>query len=157
MMYYQRRIENGVPQPGEYISANAIAGPIHVYEAHGGWIASVVDLAKFGSAFDVPRRCRVLSPRAIEAMFARPIGHLGLDEAGQPKRKFYGFGWFVSYGSEGPTIYHAGNLRNSTGALYRRPDGLNFAFVLNVPKTEGDTPFSAALHKTADKLRGGRF
>ena len=153
VMYYQRRVRGGQPQRGEYISANAIAGPIDVYDSHGGWIGSVVDLAKFASAFDVPRRCRVLSSRAIEAMFARPIGRLGLDEAGRPKRSFYGFGWFVSYGSQGPTIYHAGNLRSSTGAVYRRPDGLNWVVLFNVPKGEGEPSISAALQKTADKLR----
>jgi len=157
VMYYQRRIQDGKPQSGEYISANTIAGPIDVYESHGGWVASAVDLAKFACAFDVPRRCRILSFQAIEAMFARPIGRLGLDEAGKPKRKFYSFGWFVSYGSEGPTIYHAGNLRSSTGALYRRPDGLNWVVLFNVPKREGETSISAALQKTADGLRGPRF
>jgi len=157
VMYYQPRIQNGEPQRGEYVSANTIAGPIDVYESHGGWTASIVDLAKFASAFDVPRRCRILSSRAIEAMFARPIGHLGMDEAGKPKRKFYSFGWFVSYGSGGPTIYHAGNLRSSTGAMYRRPDGLTWVVLFNVPKREGGEPISAALQKTADMLLGPRF
>jgi N-acyl-D-amino-acid deacylase len=155
--YYRHRVQDGQVQSGEYTSANRNAGPIEVYESHGGWIASAVDLVKFASAFDVPRRCRILKPHAIEAMFARPTGPLGLDDVGRPKRSYYGLGWYVSLGSDGATIYHGGRLRSSTAAVYRRPDGLNFAFLLSVPKREEDASISAALQKTADRLRGPRF
>jgi len=155
--YYRHRIQDGQVQNGEYTSANTNAGPIDVYESHGGWIASAGDLVKFACAFDVPRRCRILSYRGIEAMFARPTGRLGLDDVGKPKRSYYGFGWYVSLGSERPTIYHGGSLRGTCAALYRRPDGLNFAFLLNVRKRDKDASLSAALQKTADRLRGPRF
>lgn len=155
--YYKPRIQNDQPQPGAYVSANTAAGPIDVYESMGGWIASVVDLAKFVSAFDAPSRCKILSSRAIDAMFARPVGLLGLDATGQPKQKYYGFGWNVSYVSAGPTIYHAGGLRSTTGAVFRRPDGMNWVVLMNVPKREDELSITAALQRTADGLRGPRW
>ncbi|NQT12704.1 MAG: beta-lactamase family protein [Planctomycetes bacterium] len=157
VMYYKPRSQDGEPQRGEYVSANTAAGPIDVYESMGGWIASVIDLAKFASAFDVPNRCRILSSQAVDAMFSRPIGPPGLDANGQPKPKYYAFGWNVSYGSAGPTIYHVGGLRSSTGAIFRRPDGLNWVVVFNVPKREDKTSVTAVLQKTADGVRGPRF
>jgi len=157
VMYYKPQIQNDQPQPGGYVSANAAAGPIDVYESMGGWIASVVDLAKFVSAFDAPSRCKILSSRAIDAMFARPAGLPGLDATGQPKQKYYGFGWNVSYGSAGPTVYHAGGLRSTTGAIFRRPDGVNWVLLMNVPKREDKPSITAALQETAEALRGSRW
>jgi len=79
---------------------------------------------------------------------------LGLDDVGRPKRNCYGFGWYLSLGPKGPTVYHGGSLRGTCAGLYRRPDGLNFAFLLNVRKREEDASLSAALQKTADRLQG---
>ena len=40
--------------------------------------------------------------------------------------------------------------------MFRRPDGVNWVVLLNVPKREDKPSISTALQKTADGLRGPR-
>ena len=86
VMYYKPRIQNGETQPGEYVSANTTAGPIDVYESMGGWTASVVELAKFVSAFDAPVAARYSIREPSKPCLLDPVGRLGLERTGNRRR-----------------------------------------------------------------------
>lgn len=105
---------------------------LEAMDAHGAWLASVVDLARFAVAFDDPAACPVLRLESIEMMFARPPGHAGLDENGQPKASYYGLGWLVRpVGDDRRNTWHSGSLPGTAAILIRRHDQRNFIALLN--------------------------
>lgn len=129
------------------------------FEAHGGWIASAVDLARFAAAFDDPARCPVLKPRTIATMWARPAGAAGHERDGKPRAAYYGCGWEVRpVGDRGKVnVWHAGFIAGTEALLVRRWDGLNWAVVFNAaqnPKGESLTGLiDGAIHDAADQVR----
>lgn len=101
-------------------------------DAHGGWLASAVDLVRFATAFDKPDACPVLSAAGIRTMFARPSGTLGRDKAGKPKPAFYACGWMVRpIGRKGLNTWHAGGIPGTATLLVRRHDGFAWAVLFN--------------------------
>src|SRR5262249_14517976 len=52
---------------------------LEAMDAHGGWIASAVDLVRFASAFDEPGKCPILSAESVESLFARAEDGSGYD------------------------------------------------------------------------------
>ncbi|MGK0199451.1 MAG: CubicO group peptidase (beta-lactamase class C family), partial [Yoonia sp.] len=69
------------PSRGQGV-ASPYARPMQVMDAHGGWIASAVDLVRFACAID---QTRLLNRKSTAAMFARPPGTLGHSADGSPK------------------------------------------------------------------------
>jgi len=102
-------------------------------DAHGGWIASAVDLVRFACAFDGSAPRRILAPRSVAAMFARPTGPAGYDAKSKPKAAYYARGWMVRpVGRKGQAnTWHAGGLPGTSTLLVRRHDGLNWAVLFN--------------------------
>ena len=97
------------PRVGEKVPVQYGADNLEAYEAHGGWIASAVDLVKFASAFDDPARCPVLGAKSIAAMWARPEG-----AAGKPKDSYYGCGWSVRpVGKKGANTWHTCSTKSA--------------------------------------------
>ena len=47
---------------------------LEAMDAHGGWLASAVDLVRFATAFDHPDKCPILKSQSIHEMFERPAG-----------------------------------------------------------------------------------
>jgi CubicO group peptidase (beta-lactamase class C family) len=84
-------------------SGNIVFQPYGSYDlenmdAHGGWLASAVDLVKFASIFDQPASCPILSPDSINTTFALPENINPANYA--PGDAFYACGWSVrDYGS----------------------------------------------------------
>lgn len=137
-------------------------------DAHGGWLASASDLARFGAAFDDAEKCPVLSEESIRAMFARPDGAAGYEADGTPLDAYYALGWMVRPRSdrlgdpdEGlpgmANHWHAGRLAGTTSLLVRRHDGLTWAILANRgygPDGEPmDDDIDGALHRAADAVR----
>ncbi len=122
---FQSDIDQTVPWPYGGWSLEAM-------DSHGGWIASAVDLARFGSAFDDPAHCPILSAASIELMHARPPGLAGHDEKGKPKDPFYSLGW-LNRGIDGDKFnkWHTGSLSGTATILIRRHDGRNVIVLLN--------------------------
>jgi N-acyl-D-amino-acid deacylase len=118
----------GKPVPIQYGAQN-----FEGFEAHGGWIASAVELVKFAAAFDDDRDCPILGPKAIEQMWSRPTGAAGYDENGSPKQAFYGCGWSVRpVGGKGKcNAWHTGKITGTESLLVRRYDGLCWAVLFN--------------------------
>jgi CubicO group peptidase (beta-lactamase class C family) len=90
-----------------------------VLDGAGGWIASVIDLVRFGSLVDgengIPD---VLSAGTLEQMRHGAVSLSG----GQ-----YGFGWFVS----GQALHHTGRLPGSASRMVILPGGTIYAAILN--------------------------
>lgn len=119
------------PRRGEAVPF-PYARSIEIMDAHGGWIASAIDLVRFASAFDDPGRCRILGEQTIDLMFKRPAGTLGLDADGQPAARYYACGWNVRPKGNGTqNAWHGGAIEGTSALLVRRHDGINWAVLFN--------------------------
>jgi N-acyl-D-amino-acid deacylase len=128
-------------------------------DAHGGWVASAVDLVRFASAFDDPKRCPVLSPAGIRTMFSPPAGPVGPEPGGRPKERYYGCGWSVQVlGPRGVgNTWHTGAMPGTSTLLVRRFDGLDWAVLFNTQHGPGGEKLAdlidPLLHQAADSVR----
>lgn len=154
--YYHRDSADGkLVDGGEHVA-------VEIYESHGGWVISMVDLARLAGALDTPKRSRILSQEAIEAMFSRPIGPVGVSDTGNAKMSYYGLGWEVRLNDEGRTTWHSGSLHIGTSSmLYRRRDGMTWAIAFNTRDGKGGAKLRDAiqthLHKAADVVKTARI
>jgi len=122
---------------------------LEAMDSHGGWIASVVDMARFASAFDDPRHCPILSEGSVRRMFSRPFGPAGFDEKGRPKAAYYACGWMVRpVGKEKADHWHTGSLPGTATLMVRRHDGLCWVVFFN---TRHD-PAGGSLTREIDPL-----
>lgn len=134
-------------------------------DAHGGWLASAPELARFASAFDDPNRCPVLKAESVLEMFRRPKD-TGYDPAGKPKAAYYADGWMVrpvgKGGEEGGRMntWHAGRLDGTSTLLVRRHDGLAWAVLFNGDADEQGKAYAEMidplLHPVAEGWPEGR-
>jgi N-acyl-D-amino-acid deacylase len=118
-------LEQPVPSPygGWYLEA---------MDAHGAWIASAIDLAKFAAAFDDPEHCPILSRSSIELMYARPPGAAGTNEDGSPRDVYYSLGWQNRDLGEGKfNQWHTGSLPGTATIMIRRHDGHHLVALMN--------------------------
>jgi CubicO group peptidase (beta-lactamase class C family) len=101
-------------------------------DSHGGWVANVVDLARFEASFDQPGSHPVLKQDSIDRMFA-PL-------SGVPEARYYAMGWFVDdqIGSAGMTTWHGGRLDGTLSLLVRRSDGAGWAVIFNQSDSQSD-------------------
>lgn len=126
---------------------------LEAMDAHGGWVASAVDLVRFAAALDDPDHSPILTRESMDAMFARPEGSAGYDEDGKPKAAYYGCGWSVRPTSDGKANHwHGGSLPGTHTLLVRRHDGLNWAVLFNQRSDESGLDYGdidGALHRGA--------
>lgn len=120
------------PNVGKRVPIQYGHGNFEAYGAHGGWIASTPDLVKFASAFDNPKKCRILTEKSIQLMWDRPPGALSKDKEGKPRKHYYGCGWTV-YNNPGKGInaWHSGLITGTEAMMVRRYDGIDWAVVFN--------------------------
>lgn len=118
--------EIGTPVPLPYG-----AWCLETMDAHGGWIASAVDLVRFATAFDVSDACPLFGPRQLRAMFARPAGPAGYEADGQPRAAYYACGWNVRPVDSGINTWHGGALDGTAAWLVWRADRTHWAVVFN--------------------------
>jgi N-acyl-D-amino-acid deacylase len=147
------------PRVGERVPIADGAMNVEGFEAHGGWVASAVDLVRFARAFDEPARCKLLSADSIKTMWARPAGAAGFDAGDKPKPAYYGCGWFVR--ADGPpgraNTFHGGLLSPGTSTLLvRRWDGLSWAVLFNTHAGKDGKTLSGLIdplvHQAADAV-----
>ena len=135
------------------------ASNLEAYEAHGGWIASSVELVKFASAFDDSQKSPLLSAKSIAAMWAAPTGEPGHDKDGKPKASFYGCGWQVRpIGTAGKAnTWHTGYIPGSEAILVRRSDGLNWAVLFNTANNPDGKSLAGLIdgkvHEAANEVK----
>ncbi len=114
---------------------------LEAMDAHGGWLASAVDLVRFASSID-----RVLDAEGIEILFEPPPGL-------KTKDVWYGCGWMVRrVGGGKRNTWHGGSLPGTYTLLVRRHDGLTWAVLFN-RRSPTDGKIDAALHRAANAVR----
>ena len=135
--YYEPSGETGPAVMGDQIGAQVPwpygAWCLEAMDAHGGWIASAVDMVRFGAAFDKPEHCPILKADSVRLLFDRPHGPAGYEPDGLPKEAYYACGWNVRPVGNGGrfTAWHTGSLDGTSTLLVRRHDGLNWAVLFN--------------------------
>lgn len=132
--------------------------PMQIMDAHGGWIASAVDLARFSVALDDPAESKLLTKRSIATMFARPSGSLGVDDEGKPKASYYALGWSVRPKSNGKAnTWHTGSIQGTSTLLVRRHDGFNWALLFNTDSNPSGKSLTSladgAMHRVIDSVK----
>lgn len=137
------------PRAGQRVPLPDGAQNVEGFEAHGGWIASAVDLVRFAAALDYGRKSPLLSAEAIKEMWARPEGTAGSGPDQKPRDVYYGCGWNVRpVGTAGrANTWHNGLISGTSTLLVRRWDGLNWAVLFN-------TDANAAGKHPADLIDG---
>lgn len=131
---------------------------LEAMDAHGGWIASAVDLARFAAALDDPARSPLLKPETISKMYAPPAAPVAHQSDGKITEAYHGCGWMVRpIGHEGRANYwHGGSLPGASTLLVRRWDGLSWAVLFNQRSENKKLPdgeIDGALHRAADAVR----
>jgi N-acyl-D-amino-acid deacylase len=106
---------------------------LEAMDAHGGWIASAVDLARFAYAVDSANPAPLLRPETLQTMLARPEAPLW-----EGKSDYYALGWRVRPTRKSAAWWHTGSLPGSTAVLYRTSSGLTWVALFNAsPVDEG--------------------
>jgi len=107
-----------VPYGGFYVES---------LDAHGGWIASTIDLTRFLLATDgregVPD---LLRPETTALMTERPDLSTWADSAA-----YYGFGWLVRPVGDDGHWWHGGSLPGTTTTIVRTAEGFTWAALFN--------------------------
>lgn len=115
-------------------------------DAHGGWIASTIDLAKFGAALDLvdegrATRGNLLSPSSVKELFSPRV------EMKSPEGKVtghYGYGWMLKKHDDlGDYSAHGGALACTAASLIHFQDGLNVAVLFNLGQAADGRTFLA--------------
>ncbi len=157
--YYDANRSTGVclypPRAGQRVPFPDGAGNLEGYEAHGGWVASAVDLVRFAAAFDEPARCPLLTGAAVFAMWERPFGPAGHDAPGKPKEAYYGLGWSVrSTGANRVNAWHSGLISGTSTLLVRRHDGLCWAALFNTDRAADAKVLSGIIDPLVHRAAG---
>lgn len=141
---YPPRVDQIVPLPDG-------AENVEAFEAHGGWVASAVDLVRFACAFDYGTKSPLLSAASVAEMWAPP------PNAG--KEVWYACGWSVRpAGRAGrANVWHTGLIPGTSAILVRRHDGLNWAVLFNTDSTASGNVAASAIdgpmHGAVDAVR----
>ncbi len=124
--------------------------------AHGGWLASAVDLVRFAVSFHDPRESPILKPDAIETM-------LGLPENMRAEKHvagdaYYGCAWSVrNWGQGKRNIWHAGSLPGTHALLVKRwQNDLSWCVLFNQRDDASGLSYGAIdglLHKAANAVK----
>jgi CubicO group peptidase (beta-lactamase class C family) len=118
-------------------------------DAHGGWLASAVDLACFSTAFDSTGRYPILNQASIDQVFAQQA--LSTDQSGA----WYGYGWSARRAGSGLNTWHTGSLPGSSTLMVRRHDGLNWVALFDQRDDLSGASYAdidPALHAAADAV-----
>ena len=114
------------------VVGESVAGPygawdLECMDAHGGWLASAVDLVRFGSAIAASGEDALLDAAGRSALVARRDG--GPATVGV----HYGLGWSVRTlpDARGRNLWHTGSLDGTSTLLVIRHDGWCWAVLFN--------------------------
>jgi N-acyl-D-amino-acid deacylase len=145
--------------PGEPRQVPTPYGGFHLeaMDAHGGWIASAVDLARFAAALHDPQASPLLKPATVATMYEPPPPPVARRSDGAPAGSYYGCGWMIRPIGKGDraNYWHAGSLPGTSTLLVRRWDGLSWAALFNQRSNTKDLPDDAidpALHRAAEAV-----
>lgn len=129
---------------------------LEAMDAHGGWLASAVDLARFAAALHDPAKSPLLKPATWKELHAAPPAPVSRDDSGALKATFYACGWSTRPTQWGKANYwHSGSLPGTHTLLVRRWDGLSWAVLFNQRSKDRklDGEIDPALHRAADAVK----
>lgn len=140
---------------GDLVASPYGAWHLESMDAHGGWIASAIDLAKFGAAFDSAESCPILSSHSITMMFDR-----SQPTSETENRRSYSLGWMNVKQVDGKVNHwHSGSLPGTASILIRRNDGLTLVVLCNTRESSAPEPnnklskeLDAMLHRAANAV-----
>lgn len=158
--YYSARDDlarNVFDEPPEKVPFPYGGFHLEAMAAHGGWIASAVDLVRFAAALDDPARSPLLRRETFDLLYAPPAPPVSRQADGALAASYYAAGWSVRpVGQKGRANYwHNGSLPGTSTLLVRRPDGLSWAVCFNQrsqDKSLSDGAIDGALHRAADRV-----
>ena len=151
--------------PGSWLTASvfpsvrdSVAMPdggfyLEAMDAHGGWLASAVDMMRFMTWVDGRSRRRgFLKPATLAMMTARPPL---AEYQGSPA--YYALGWMVRPVDEsgGANWWHTGTLAGSSAILVRAHNGLSWVALFNSQPNDADgflAELDRALWKAVDGI-----
>ncbi len=148
---------------GDVVPSPYGAWCLEAMDAHGGWIASATDLAKFAAALDDPEHSPLLSAESMARMHAPPVEpaedptddssneSTGDSQAsdGDKDSFYYSLGWMNRIVGEGKiNHWHTGSLPGTATILIRRHDGKNMVALMNCRVS----PSSSHLGRDIDRL-----
>lgn len=120
--------------------------------AHGGWVSTVVDMARFEASFDQPGNNPVLTKDSIKLMFKAPPGGGG--------EHYYAMGWdIVNVGGGAINTWHTGSLDGTCSIMVRRYDGIDWIAIFNErdsksdPAGDGYWEIDGLLHDAANAVQ----
>jgi N-acyl-D-amino-acid deacylase len=115
---------------------------LEAMDAHGGWIASAVDLVKFINAIDGRGDVKpLLTKRSIEELTSRPAPPLPQNEPA-----WYGLGIQVRPAGKDANWWHTGSLPGTTTILVRTHHGAAWAALFNA-RPAGQNKLPAELDR----------
>jgi len=146
----EQRTAAAVKAPGRQVP-KGYAHDQEVMDAHGAWIASAADLARFAGAFSDPSACPLLHEESVREMWEpQEEGHGVV---------WYGLGWKVrDVGGERRNAWHSGLLTGGTSTIMvRRHDGFSWAVLFNTDRSATSGKFLAGLvdplvHRAVDRI-----
>ncbi|MEX2175269.1 MAG: serine hydrolase domain-containing protein [Pirellulaceae bacterium] len=127
-------------------------------DAHGGWIASAIDLVKFASAFDLVEGGRqtrggLLKAASVRLMFS-PQATIAKPEEGQ-SGAYYGLGWTLKADEDERLVArHGGALACTAASLMHFPDGTNLALLTNLGQSADGKFLGRSIEGPLTKLVG---
>jgi N-acyl-D-amino-acid deacylase len=124
-------------------------------DAHGGWIGSAVDLARFAAALHDAEHSPLLKPETIQTMHLPPGPPVSRNDDGSLKDHYYGCGWLVRPVGKEANYWHTGSLPGTYTLLVRRHDGVSWAILFNQrsdDKKLPDSEIDPALHRAANAV-----
>ena len=99
---------------------------LQTLDAHGGWIASPIDLARFVTALDGSRPALVFEEETVTLMVSPPDPRLEPDP-----QTHYGMGWSVRPVGDNANWWHNGSLPGTHALLIRTHHGMIWAALFN--------------------------
>ncbi len=122
-----------------------------VMDAHGGWIASAVDMARFAAKLNSPSN-GILTVASERELYSRPAKPLGLESDGSPAPVFYGLGWQVRDlgAGNGVNVWHGGGMPGTNTILVRLSSGISWVLLFN---GDGAGDIDGLMHAAASKVR----
>ncbi|MBX6333599.1 MAG: serine hydrolase [Gemmatimonadaceae bacterium] len=124
---------------------------LEAMDAHGGWIASTIDLLRFLTHID-PRTATTpfLSAATVSTMLAHPPAPLWMGADA-----WYAMGWMVRPPGGDANWWHDGSLPGTSTLLVRAYNGLAWAALFNARASTATSSFSAELDAALWTAAGG--
>lgn len=154
--YFSEEKFDGVVPPfvGKAVTSPYGCWYLEAMDAHGGWVSSVIELARFLCAFDDFDKCSILTRSSIQRMFF-PKNPGKTDE----ENVYYTYGWWVrKLGTSKHNAWHTGLLPGTSTLMLRRYDNMNWVILFNAGKPHvKDGSYGGVIdppvHKAAAKVR----